>query len=276
MQQSDKQLKNFLNRPKYQMQAPLINSPRFVSTGTGDEYRKMANAMRMAKPISSDPIEVEAAQKAAQKAAFDLEQQGFLADSKEFGAYLNKLDEINAQNILRQTDIANQNKHFLWQHDIEDTQMKNANIAEKSKFFDQAAYATQDWYNRQLDIKNSIRGMEDYNTKLGALSEEYTNRLAEINAKYKDNPDSDAAAQELASLRTWLQMQQQGLQLLPLKAKQMFPFYKNGGKTSKVTYGRDPYPELLLQESKNTAKYVEKLSDAVIRMLLQTKPKNVS
>lgn len=48
------------------------------------------------------------------------------------------------------------------------------------------------------------------------------------------------------------------------------------GKDSKITYSRDPYPELLIQNDKNTARYVERLSEAVLKMILQTKPIHVS
>lgn len=48
------------------------------------------------------------------------------------------------------------------------------------------------------------------------------------------------------------------------------------GKDSKITYSRDPYPELLIQNDKNTAQYVERLSEAVLKMILQTKPIHVS
>jgi len=277
---SDKQLKNWLNRPRYRMQAPLLNAPRFVSSGAGDAYRQMASKLRLYKPISSDATDVDASQRARSEKALELELQGVLADANDFKEYMRGLDEFNNKNILQLTDIANQNRQFDWQHDIEDVQMKNANIAEKSKFFDQAAYATQDWYSRQHDLKNEIAGINDYNTELNRLQNEYILDLAKINARHKNDPDSDAAAQELAALRSQLQMKQRGLEMYPMKARLAFPFSaKRGGKIgkdSKVTYSRDPYPELLIQNSKDSTKLVEKLNDSVIKLLLQTKPIHVS
>lgn len=62
-----------------------------------------------------------------------------------------------------------------------------------------------------------------------------------------------------------------------LAEQQLSPiFMKKGGKSSKVTYSKDPYPELLLQNSKNSDRFVEKLNDSVIRLILQTKPIHVS
>ena len=50
----------------------------------------------------------------------------------------------------------------------------------------------------------------------------------------------------------------------------------NGGKASKVTYSRDPYPELLIQNAKDSTKLVEKLNDSTIKLLLSIKPIHVS
>ena len=55
---------------------------------------------------------------------------------------------------------------------------------------------------------------------------------------------------------------------------------KKGGKVEKGTrssmlYSRDPYPELLLQNAKDSTEIVKQLNDAVIKLLLQTKPINV-
>ena len=55
----------------------------------------------------------------------------------------------------------------------------------------------------------------------------------------------------------------------------VMPFMKKGGKASRVTYSKDPYPELLLQNSKNSDRFVEKLNDSVIRLILQSKPIHV-
>lgn len=144
MKQSDKQLENFLNRPHYQMQGPLLNAPRYINAGTGNAYRIQADNVRMSKPVTSDAMQNDLMQRSRQQEARQLELQGALADSQEYGQYKAGLDEFTNNNILRNTDIANRNAQLRWQHGIEDVQAKNANIAEKSKFFDQAAYATQD------------------------------------------------------------------------------------------------------------------------------------
>ena len=144
MAQSDKQLQNFLSRPRYYMHAPLLNSPRFIDSGQKAAYDAAANRTRMYKPVTSDATRNDAAIRQRQAEATNLEIQGNLARSQEIGRYNAMLDEFNNQNMIRNTEIANQNRHLDWQHDIEDIQAKNANIAEKSKFFDQAAYATQD------------------------------------------------------------------------------------------------------------------------------------
>ena len=160
MAQSDKQLQNFLSRPRYYMHASLLNSPRFIDSGQKAAYDAAANRTRMYKTVTSDAIRNDAAMRQRQAEATNLEIQGNLARSQEIGKYNAALDEFNNQNIIRNTEIANQNRHLDWQHDIEDVQAKNANIAEKSKFFDQAAYATQDWYNRQLGLAQQKRARE--------------------------------------------------------------------------------------------------------------------
>lgn len=104
-------------------------------------------------------------------------------------------------------------------------------------------------------------------------------------AKYKDDPNSDAAAQSLASINSQLALRKNNLgnsgyiaQLSPM-FKRWFGYKKGGkvgsGKNSAVTYSRDPYPELLLQNAKDSTEIVKQLNDAVIKLLLQTKPINV-
>jgi hypothetical protein len=93
---------------------------------------------------------------------------------------------------------------------------------------------------------------------------------------------SESAQQELAGLKTQLDMKKQGLGTSQLRYQLAFPFIaKKGGKLkdgrdSKVTYSRDPYPELLLQNSRAVDKFVEKLSDHTIKLILETKPFYVS
>ena len=284
MKQSDKQLENFLNRPKYQMQGPLLNAPRYINTGTGNAYRVQADNTRMSKPVTSDAMQNDLMQRSRQQEARQLELQGALADSQEYGQYKTGLDEFNNNNILRNTEIANQNSQLRWQHEIENVQAKNANIAEKSKFFDQAAYATQDWYNRNWQMRNQLEASKAYNKDLGKLDEWYRNEMDNFNRLYKDDPNSENAQRALATIKSQLALKQQGLGYSGLYA-QLSPVFKRGilktggkissGKRSAVTYSKDPYPELLLQNSKDSAQAVKQLNDAIIKLLLQTKPINV-
>ena len=259
MSQSDKQLKNFLNRPRYYMSAPLLNSPRFIDSGQKQAYINAANRTRMYKPVTSDSTRNDAAMRQRQADATNLELQGNLAHSQEVGKYHAMLDEFNNQNTLRNTEIANQNRHFDFQHDIEDVQAKNANIAEKSKFFDQAAYATQEWYNTKL---NQWRA-KDKLAEMTTLQNNFNRDYNDWKTKWAGKEDTPEAKSVLANLMSNYSTQRSLLSL------------KSGGKTSRVTYSRNPYPELLLQNSKNSDRFVEKLNDSVIKLILQTKPIHV-
>lgn len=126
------------------MEAPLFNAPRFIDSGTGTAYDNAANKIRMFKPVTSDALTNDAMARQRQADALNLEMQADLARSQEYGKYKAGLDEFNNKVVSTLTDVANKNRQFDYQHNIEDVQQKNANIAEKSKFFDQAAYATQD------------------------------------------------------------------------------------------------------------------------------------
>ena len=259
MSQSDKQLKNFLNRPRYYMSTPLLNSPRFIDSGQKQAYINAANRTRMYKPVTSDSTRNDAAMRQRQADATNLELQGNLAHSQEIGKYHAMLDEFNNQNTLRNTEIANQNRHFDFQHDIEDVQAKNANIAEKSKFFDQAAYATQEWYNTKL---NQWRA-KDKLAEMTTLQNNFNRDYNDWKTKWAGKEDTPEAKSVLANLMSNYSTQRSLLSL------------KSGGKTSRVTYSRNPYPELLLQNSKNSDRFVEKLNDSVIKLILQTKPIHV-
>lgn len=280
MNESDKQLQNWLGRPEYHMQAPLLNAPRFIDSGAGDAYQIAANKTRLSKNVNSNAVVNESLLRQRQADAQNLEAQARLARSQEFGKYKAGLDEFNNNIVLQNTDIANKNRQLDWQHDIEDVQMRNANIAEKSKFWDQAAYASQDWYNRQHQIKQNINAFRQYNRELPQIQAWYNNQKEALNRKYNGDFSSSAASSELNALNNILEMKMQGLQLHQLESSLAFPFIaKKGGKigkNSKVTYSRDPYPELLLQNAKSSSKFVEKLSDSVIKLILQTSPLYVS
>ena len=275
MAQSDKQLQNFLSRPRYYMHAPLLNAPRFIDSGQKAAYDAAANRIRMYKPVTSDAIRNDAAMRQRQAEATNLEIQGNLARSQEIGKYNAALDEFNNQNIIRNTEIANQNRHLDWQHDIEDVQAKNANIAEKSKFFDQAAYATQDWYNRQLGLAQQKRAREAGLGSITSLQKWYTDQISSWKTTWAGKEDTAAAQAALTSINNELQLKKQSMPDFLAEQQLVMPFMKNGGKASKVTYSKDPYPELLLQNSKNSDRFVEKLNDSVIRLILQSKPIHV-
>ena len=284
MHQSDKQLNNWLNRPRYHMDAPLVNAPRFVDTGTGDAYDAAANKTRMFKNISPDLIAGDAMQRQRSTDATQLELQGNLARSKEFGQYKAGLDEFINKDILRRTDINNQNKQFDWKHDIEDVQMTNSNIAEKSKFFDQFGYSALDWLNRQHTLKNEINATEDYDVAVRNAQDIYFAKLDELNKQGLDK-NSDAYITQLRTIKSQYETAMRNAQIKSQKSHLAYPFSefaKRGGKIGKegkqsaVTYSRDPYPELLLQNAKDSTKIVEKLNDSVIKLILQTKPIHVS
>jgi hypothetical protein len=181
---------------------------------------------------------------------------------------------------MKQYNIADTNSQFRWQHAIEDIQAKNANIAEKSKFFDQAAYATQDWYNRNYQTRQQLEGSKTYTDKLKNLDDWYRNERLAIDKK---NLEGDALTQELATLNSRLALKKQELGYDNLYWN-LSPIFRKGlkkggkvesGKRSAMTYSRDPYPELLLQNAKDSTEIVKQLNDAVIKLLLQTKPINV-
>ena len=108
--------------------------------------------------------------------------------------------------------------------------------------------------------------------------------MENFNRLYKNDPNSENAQRALATIKSQLALKQQGLGYSGLYA-QLSPAFKTGilksggkvesGKRSAVTYSKDPYPELLLQNSKDSAQAVKQLNDAIIKLLLQTKPINV-
>jgi len=94
------------------MQSPLLNAPRFIDSGQGNAYQNAANRILSHKPITSDAVANDAGLRQRQAEATNLELQGALARSQEYGKYKSGLDQFNNENILRFTDIANQNNQF--------------------------------------------------------------------------------------------------------------------------------------------------------------------
>lgn len=286
MKQSDNQLENFLNRPRLQHKGLLRDAPRMILTGAGNAYRNQANQI-IDKQTTSNGLDAGLLSQMNAQQRRQLNLQGDLQDSQEFGQYRREMDNFINEYGLQRYNIADQNDQLRWQHGIEDVQAKNANIAEKSKFFDQAAYATQDWYNRNWQTRGAIESQRAYTNELAALDKWYKEQMVAHNNTYKDDPNSEAAAQHLASINSQLALRKNNLgnsgligQLSPMFRQWWGYKYKSGGKVSSgkrsaVTYSKDPYPELLLQNSKDSAQAVKQLNDAIIKLLLQTKPINV-
>ena len=133
-------------------------------------------------------------------------------------------------------------------------------------------------------MRNQLEAAKAYNKDLAELDEWYRGQMDNFNSLYKDDPNSENAQKLLATIKSQLALKQQKLGYSGLYA-QLSPMFKRGvlkkggkvgeGKQSAVTYSRDPYPELLIQNSKDSAQAVKQLNDAVIKLLLQTKPINV-
>lgn len=273
MHQSDKQLKNWLERKRFQGQEFLLNAPRYTNSGTGDAYRNLANSQRFHKNVTSDPTANWGEQQQQLQTALQSELQGSLADSQEFGKYIGGLAEFLNNNALKRTDIANQNRQYRVADNQADVLQKNTNIAEKSKFFDQAAYSTQDWYNRKRQAEKQVLALEDQQGSYQILDNLYRNKMNEWNQKYptQEAQSKPQAQMELTWIKNFVQSQKNSIDKR-VGAMMM----AKGGKASKVTYSRDPYPELLIQNAKDSTKLVEKLNDSTIKLLLSIKPIHVS
>ena len=213
--------------------------------------------------------------------ALELERQSDLADSQEYGQYKAVLDDYNNKVALRNTDIANKNRELRYNRLAQAVQMKNANIAEKSKFFDQAAYATQDWITKQLAIRNKLRAANSTQIERKKIMDDYMSAVASA----QKEKDATKASSLISAAKWKAQNDIEQLQLKEAGYDLAFPYMAKGGgtiskksseKNAKVTYSRDPYPDLLLQNSKSTDKYVQKLSDHTIKLILQAKPLYVS
>ena len=273
MHQSDKQLKNWLGRDRFQMQEFLLNAPRYINSGTGDAYRNLANSQRLHKNVTSDSTANWGEQQQQLQTALQSELQGHLADSQEFGKYIGGLAEFLNNNALKRTDIANQNRQYRVADNQADVLQKNTNIAEKSKFFDQAAYSTQDWYNRKRQAEKQVLALEDQQGSYQILDNLYRNKMNEWNQKYPTQEDQSKpqAQMELTWIKNFVQSQKNSID-----KRVGTMMMAKGGKASKVTYSRDPYPELLIQNAKDSTKLVEKLNDSTIKLLLSIKPIHVS
>ena len=279
---SDKQFRRFRDRPRLRLINPNLNAPRYINNGEGDAYRTAANTTRMFKPTSSNALTNDIGLRQRQQQATQYDLQGSLADSKNYGAYKQGLDTFNNEQFLRNLDFANKRRELDWKHDIETIQAANANTSQKSKFFDQAAYSTQDWITQQMQKSNMYRYMKESNPERLAIMDTYQR---EYNAAMKLTGDAQTEALRNAKWKA-----EQALEQLKLKSygvglyAPFTHFVKSGGKISKdsgsknsrVTYSRDPYPDLLLQNSKAVDKFIEQLSDHTIKLILDSKPLYVS
>ena len=185
--------------------------------------------------------------------------------------------------------MTNQNTELRYRKDLADAQMDSAAIAKESEILNSLAYA---------GIQNYSQGLQSARTALAAKSslddtmkygQDYLDRISEIKS------DDVNAAEKMAAAKNERDYQQQLSQirshaitstplylrsLLGLNKTNAPTFVKKGGKVesgkrSAMTYSRDPYPELLLQNAKDSTEIVKQLNDAVIKLLLQTKPINV-
>ena len=236
--------------------------------------------MKLHKAISSDATGDWLQRQQELQKSLGYELQGDLADSQEYGKYKQVLDDYLNSVILRNTDIANKNRELRYNRMVQGVQMKNANIAEKSKFIDQASYATQDWITKQMHLRNKLRWLDETSQDRIKIQDDYKTAMEDA---YKLTGDDRTRAINSANLQAQIAMN--NLNLKGEYSNLAWPFqYAKGGtvskssgnKDSKVTYSRDPYPDLLLQNSKAVDKFVEKLSDHTIKLILQAKPLYVS
>ncbi len=269
----DEQEDNWLNRDRLQIDEFLLNAPRYTNSGAGDAYQNLANSQRFHKNVTSDPTENWGEQQQQLQTALQSELQGNLANSQEFGKYIGGLAEFLNKNALKRTDIANQNKQYRVAENQADQIQKNTNIAEDSKRRDSLRYSWNDWINRKLQAKKTIDALQDQQGSYQILDNLQRNKMNEWTQKYPTQEDQSKpqAQMELTWIKNFVQSQKNSIDKR-VGAMMM----ANGGKASKVTYSRDPYPELLIQNAKDSTKLVEKLNDSTIKLLLSIKPIHVS
>lgn len=266
----NRQLNNFLKRDRYHMSTPLTNAPRFISSGTGDAYRTAAKRVLMNKPVTSNAIVNNADDLQRQQRAFDYEMQGSLADAKEFAQHMANLQDYQNKVALRNTEIANQNRNYDVQYNYQNILQKNANIAEKRRIKDQWAYGMLDYANKARLKHNAEAFAIEHDNELDNIDAWRSAELAKIDSM---DHDSEAYRKALNAINDGVKQRYRNLQL------KQYAFMKKGGNTGKnarITYSRDPYPELLLENAKHVSKLVDKLNDATIKLLLQVKPIHVS
>lgn len=279
---SQKQRDTAKSLPAYQQQAPLLNSPRFIDSGTGAAYQAAADKTRMYKPTTSDAALNEANMRAREADALNYELQGDLAESQERAKYQAGLDEFTNQNILRNTDIANANAQYRLTKQQQDVQADNAYLSQLSNFTNAFATTALDKYNKTRDARIAAKNSDYLLDKQDTMQAQITKLLNDYRTQYDTTEKQNSPAGQLAYQQIQNQIARKKSELEQIKTSLSLPYaLAKGGKTkkgkdSKVTYSRDPYPEMLMESQKISAKFVEKLSDHAIKLILSVKPKYVS
>ena len=274
-----KTLDNLSRILAYTMPAFNPSNPRFVSSGVGKAYQDAATKVGFAKQATSDARLNLADKFQRDKTAIDYQVKGTALDSQEWSKYLNDLADFKYKTEAKNYDIASQNK-YSWNNNLwKIAQVENAGISEISKHRNNLIYSLIRKYNQEYNDRNRIAAAKWDTDVLGARRSQILNQIDSLNRQFGSDTDNPVYKQKLANY-------QRALQTLNLQspAYAYTQYVKKGGKitkksegkSSKVTYSRDPYPDLLLQEAKNTDKKVAQLNDAIIKLLLQTKPIHVS
>ena len=158
-----------------------------------------------------------------------------------------------------------------------DAQARNVGISEISKHRNKWVYSMLDQYNRARLNRDRTNALKYDFDVFGVTRSELNDKANDLLTKFGGDTENPGYKFAMENLRR----QAENLQLQTMNNMSLFKSggkvsKSSGGKNSKVTYSRDPYPDLLLQESKNSDKKVEKINDAIIKLILQTKPIHVS
>ena len=257
-----------------------IPNPRFINTGEGDAFRNQAKQI-VTKDKSSDNLQNELLARIDDQQRRELAIQGDLADSKAFSAYKSQIDQNYANNISRADQMANQNKYLFdnWKHQQKNTELGYETM--KSQILDKLLYAGTQYASDNYRNYRNVLAQKDLAKEIKTNGDEYLSKIKGLDLS------TDGGAQAAAGFRDTLTLQNQIANLKSQGKAGLSNYYynklfaKSGGKVSSegkrsaVTYSKDPYPELLLQNAKDSTEIVKQLNDAVIKLLLQTKPINV-
>lgn len=261
----------------------FLNAQRFQLSGAGDAIRQNGRSQLFVRGNTSNWLENEAVRKAGQAANSDAQLKGNLQDAQEYAQYRANLDEFNNSEAKRHGEFYNTVDNLKMQQSAADAQVESQLAATKSNIFNKAWYANTKYLDQMLRQKAGITAKRDLLPTYQSIQTQYAQNLKAWSDKWKDNTESEGAQADLAAIKANTSSNMAKYDMLYENYALPNPFRvsiaKNGGKVgkdSKVTYSRDPYPELLIQDSKDSTKLVEKLNDSVIKLLLQAKPIHVS